>query len=128
MHLFTLIPAALVPAGLLAAVLSLDIQQKAIADNLGPDFKCDLPPAVSPDGDGLPSADELFSGKAAFAKQVERHSAIVKVPSVSYDDLGEVFEDERWLVFLEFHKVLETVFPTVYVRSLDGQVRWQHRC
>jgi len=90
------------------------LTQQVMADrSRATDFKCDLPPAVSPDGDGLPSADELFANDHAFRRQVARHSAIVRVPSISYDDLGDVWEDERWLVFLEFHKVLEELFPAV---------------
>ena len=76
-------------------------------------FKCDLPPAVSPKKDGLPDAEDIFSSKEAFKKQVERHTAIVQVPSISYDDLGDVEEDERWLVFFDFHKVLKEQFPIV---------------
>jgi len=90
---------------------------------LGPDlaisksgFKCDLPPVVSPKEDGLSDAKHAFGTKAAFMKQVERHAALVQVPSISYDDLGEVDEDPRWLVFFDFHKELETQFPTVYAR------------
>lgn len=46
------------------------------------DFKCDLPPVLSPGNDGLPSANELFDSKDAFNKQVKRHQAIVRVPSI----------------------------------------------
>lgn len=77
------------------------------------EFKCDLPPAIDPSADGLPSADELFSTDKALAKQVERHQAIVRVPSVSYDDLGEPDEDERWAPFFDLHEVLEVLFPNM---------------
>lgn len=76
-------------------------------------FACDLSPAVDPSDDGLPSAEELFSGDAALAKQVERHQAIVRVPSVSYDDLGPPGEDERWAPFYDLHETLEAVFPNM---------------
>jgi Gly-Xaa carboxypeptidase len=88
-------------------------QQIIGADLEAESFQCDLPPVVSPNGDGLPSADELFSNKEAFDKQVDRHSAIVQVPTVSYDDNGDVYEDDRWLVFLLLHRVLKEQFPTV---------------
>ena len=77
-------------------------------------FTCDLPPVLDPSGDGLPSADELFSGPAALAKQVERHQAIVRVPSVSYDDLGAPGEDPRWAPFYDLHETLASVFPNVH--------------
>lgn len=74
-------------------------------------FTCSLPPALDPSADGLPSADDLFSTPAALAKQVERHQAVVRVPSVSYDDLGEPGEDDRWAPFFDLHGVLEHLYP-----------------
>lgn len=76
-------------------------------------FQCDLPPILDPTGDGLPSADELFSSKRARDQQVKRLQAIVQVPSVSYDDLRDVGEDERWAPFYDLHDVLKETFPTV---------------
>lgn len=76
-------------------------------------FNCDLPPPINPTGDGLPSTDELFSSDVALRKQVERHQAIVRVPSVSFDDLGEPTEDERWAPFFDLHKVLEVLYPNM---------------
>ena len=76
-------------------------------------FTCDLPKPVIPRGDGLPTAEDLFSSKEALRRQVERHSAVVRVPSISYDDGGDVDKDERWEIFFELHKVLEDMFPTV---------------
>lgn len=76
-------------------------------------FNCDLPPPVSPDSDGLPSADELFSSPEALQKQVERHGALVRVPSISYDDMADVDEDPRWLVFLDVHRLLAELYPAV---------------
>ncbi|EFX01806.1 vacuolar carboxypeptidase [Grosmannia clavigera kw1407] len=79
-------------------------------------FECDVPPAVSPDSDGLPSADELFSGPEALQKQVERHGALVRIPSISYDDMADVNEDPRWDVFLDVHRLLEELYPAVHAR------------
>lgn len=78
-------------------------------------FACDLPPVLDPAGDGLPSAEELFSGDVALARQVERHQAIVRVPSVSYDDLGPPGDDERWAPFYDLHETLEVLFPNMQV-------------
>ena len=75
--------------------------------------RCALPPALDPSGDGLPSASQLFSSDEALAKQVQRHQAIVRVPSISYDDLDDVGKDKRWEVFGELHRVLEETYPLV---------------
>ncbi|CAK7567683.1 MAG: hypothetical protein SEPTF4163_005651 [Sporothrix epigloea] len=80
-------------------------------------FACDLPPPVAPPADdGLPSAEDLFSGPKALARQVHRLSAVVQVPSVSYDDMQDVDVDPRWKVFGELHRVFEELYPTVYRR------------
>ncbi|OHW96264.1 peptidase family M20 M25 M40 protein [Colletotrichum incanum] len=80
------------------------------------DFKCDLPPAVSP-SDGLPSAKDLFTSPEAVRKQVERHAALVRVPSICYDDLGDFDTDKRWDVFYELHDVLKKTYPVFHARA-----------
>lgn len=75
------------------------------------DFQCDLSGAIDPSSDGLPSAGKLFGTKEALLKQVDRHSALVKVPSICYDDLGPFDEDPRWAPFFDFHDVLAKTFP-----------------
>lgn len=80
------------------------------------DFQCDLPSPLNPSSDGLPSARDLFTTKAALKKQVERHSALVKVPSICYDDLGPFESDPRWKAFYDFHDVLAATFPLVHER------------
>jgi Gly-Xaa carboxypeptidase len=75
--------------------------------------QCELPPVLSPEGDGLPSAQKLFTTSDALKKQVERHQAIVRVPSVCFDDLGSFDEDKRWAPFYDLHKVLEETYPVV---------------
>ncbi|KAI0592898.1 peptidase family M20/M25/M40 [Biscogniauxia sp. FL1348] len=80
------------------------------------DFKCDLPLPLDPSGDGLPAASDIFSGEEAFKLQVQRHSAIVKIPSISYDDNGEPGEDPRWDVFYTLHDTLASLYPSVHSR------------
>ncbi|KAI5463667.1 hypothetical protein BGZ63DRAFT_422993 [Mariannaea sp. PMI_226] len=92
---------------------------------LGPDstdhalgqFTCELPPVLVPSGDGLPSGDSLFSSHEALLKQVERHQAIVRVPSICFDDLGDVDKDERWGPFHDLHDTLAATYPTIYKRA-----------
>ncbi|KAF5025629.1 hypothetical protein F66182_2235 [Fusarium sp. NRRL 66182] len=77
------------------------------------DFKCHLPPVLTPD-DNLPSASSLFSSREAFDRQVKRHQAIVRVPSICYDDLGDFDRDERWAPFYDLHRVLAKTYPAVH--------------
>jgi hypothetical protein len=73
---------------------------------------CPLPTHPSEVEDGLqPSGD--FEKDAFVKRQVERLSAAVNIPTVSYEDNGDVGRDKRWEVFGEFHKVLEHLFPLV---------------
>ncbi|KAI1151609.1 peptidase family M20/M25/M40 [Nemania diffusa] len=79
-------------------------------------FKCELPPSIDPSSDGLPAARDIFSSEEALNLQVERHSAIVSIPTVSYDDNGEPLEDPRWEVFYTLHEKLESLYPNVHRR------------
>lgn len=81
------------------------------------DFSCDLPPPAAPDADGLPSARDLFDSPEALALQVKRHSALVSVPTVSYDVMDEVGKDPRWEIFYEFEATLKKQFPNVFRRA-----------
>ncbi|KAJ5976809.1 hypothetical protein N7501_000151 [Penicillium viridicatum] len=103
--------------GASAFVLPFLGQTPMTVGNLGSDFICDLPPVMDPANDGLPSAVSLFSSDEALERQVKRHQAIVQVPSVSYDDLGEIGEDERWLPFYKLFPVLQKSYPTVHKRA-----------
>ncbi|TKW50858.1 putative carboxypeptidase C24C9.08 [Colletotrichum tanaceti] len=92
-------------------------QQRPIIDTAAAsDFKCDLPPPVTP-SDGLPSAADLFSSPDAVRKQVERHTALVRVPSICYDDLGDFDKDDRWRVFYDLHDVLKKTYPVFHARA-----------
>lgn len=75
--------------------------------------ECRLPPAIDPSKDGLPHSSKLWGGKAALKKQIKRHQAIVRVPSICYDDLGKIGEDKRWEPFGKLHKVIEKTYPTM---------------
>ncbi|KAI0429403.1 peptidase family M20/M25/M40 [Xylaria sp. FL1042] len=79
-------------------------------------FKCELPPSIDPSSDGLPEARDIFFGDEALKLQVKRHSTIVSVPSISYDDNGEPLEDPRWEVFYTLHDTLESLYPNVHRR------------
>jgi Gly-Xaa carboxypeptidase len=73
---------------------------------------CPLPKLPSEVKDGLrPSRD--FETDEFLRRQVERLSAAVDVPTVSYEDNGDVDQDPRWRTFEDFHRVLESLFPLV---------------
>jgi Gly-Xaa carboxypeptidase len=83
---------------------------------------CPLPEKPKYPNDGLrPSF--LFADKASVERQVKRLSAAVDVPTVSYDDNGDVGKDKRWKPFYRFHEVLEDLFPLVLV-FLSNLIIW----
>ncbi|KAL5113383.1 hypothetical protein ACEQ8H_008748, partial [Pleosporales sp. CAS-2024a] len=47
---------------------------------------------------------------------IERLSGAVQVPTQSYDDMGEIGEDERWDIFYDFAVYLEKTFPLVHAK------------
>lgn len=73
---------------------------------------CPLPEKPKYPNDGL-KPSFLFADKASVDRQVQRLSAAVNVPTVSYSDNGDVGKDERWQPFYRFHEVLEDLFPLV---------------
>ncbi|KAI1434655.1 peptidase family M20/M25/M40 [Xylaria sp. CBS 124048] len=85
-------------------------------------FRCEIPPQVDPSSDGLAASRDVFSGEEALKLQVKRHSTLVQVPSVSYDDNGEPLEDPRWKVFYTLHDTLETLYPNVHRRMVRETV------
>jgi Gly-Xaa carboxypeptidase len=87
--------------------------QHVLGNPLASGIQCDIPSAIDPTGDGLPSSSELFDNHAALLKQVERHGTVVKIPTISYDDNGEPGEDPRWDVFYELHDTLAELYPSV---------------
>ncbi|KAH7150372.1 hypothetical protein B0J13DRAFT_440243 [Dactylonectria estremocensis] len=85
-------------------------------------FNCDLPPVLTPAGDGLPSGKSLFSSDQALLRQVRRHQAIVRVPTVCYDDLGEFDEDDRWAPFYDLHATLAKTYPVLHERMTVDKI------
>lgn len=85
--------------------------QRVILDNHK--LQCPLPkPYVPSPSDGSRPSLEFWSN-ATIEKQVQRLSAVVAVPSICYDDLGDVDEDARWKSFNDLHNVLRDLFPLV---------------
>ncbi|CAH0043032.1 unnamed protein product [Clonostachys rhizophaga] len=79
-----------------------------------PSQRCKLTGPIYPENDELPSAEDLFGGPSAFAKQLDRHREIVKVDSICYDDLGPIGDDKRWESFDKLQEVLERLYPLMH--------------
>ncbi|EPX71451.1 vacuolar carboxypeptidase [Schizosaccharomyces octosporus yFS286] len=45
---------------------------------------------------------------------LERFQKVLRVPSISYDDLGHVGEDERWNIFGDLHDVFRDIYPNIF--------------
>lgn len=121
MHISRLVLCA--PLALASTIRNGDQDQLRLSDaSKSKSFECDLPSALDPSSDGLLSAKGLFTSSEALQKQIERHSALVKVPSICYDDLGPFDTDPRWAPFYEFHDVLAKTFPLVHSRFVREKI------
>jgi Gly-Xaa carboxypeptidase len=78
------------------------------------DTWCPIPQIPAPLQDGLNSSADFRDDKNLIKQQVERLSAAVNVPTISYDDNDDVDKDPRWHAFVTLHEVLEKHFPRVY--------------
>ncbi|RSL53390.1 hypothetical protein CEP54_010404 [Fusarium duplospermum] len=90
--------------------VAVDAEAKSEVNRLG----CDQSRPVDPSGDGLLSADKLFSGQRAIDELVERHRPLVQIESVCYDDLGDYDDDERWQPFADISEFLKKTYPKVH--------------
>lgn len=48
-----------------------------------------------------------------FEKSLKNMQGAVKIPTESFDDMGEVGSDSRWDIFKEFNAYLQKTFPLV---------------
>lgn len=76
---------------------------------------CRIPDRIADTEDGLEDSSKLFRGEDVLKLQVERLSAAVNISTESFDDKGDVDEDQRWWNFAELHDKLAELFPRVYV-------------
>lgn len=75
---------------------------------------CPLPEPPVTAEDAMADSSFLLD-EATLKVQIDRLSDAVKVPTVSYDDNGDVDEDLRWEPFGELHQIFKKMFPLVYV-------------
>ncbi|KAK2686635.1 hypothetical protein QWA68_015255 [Fusarium oxysporum] len=103
-----------VVVGILALTLPSGAMNQQVLGASSSGLGCELSPPLDPSHDGLPSADSLFSTLAALETQVRRHQAIVQVPSICYDDMGDFDTDVRWAPFYDLHQTLAKTYPNLH--------------
>ena len=60
---------------------------------------------------------ETIESEEFEKRSLERLQGAVRIPTESFDGMGEVGVDGRWEVFAEFHEYLKGAFPLVWVFS-----------
>lgn len=88
-------------------------KQEVLGSNSQSRSRCPLPEPHAPSLNDGHVDSATFWSNGTLADQIERLSAVVAVPSVCFDDLGDVDQDDRWEPFQELHNVLERLFPLV---------------
>lgn len=63
--------------------------------------------------DGYKSHEQFYDEKFR-SDALNVWSGAVKIPTITYDDMGIVGVDPRWDIFQEFHAYLEKTFPEVF--------------
>jgi Gly-Xaa carboxypeptidase len=77
--------------------------------------QCAQPAPLVPAGsDELDEAFKYISSEAFRNGTIARLSGAVRVPTQSFDDLGEIGKDERWDVMYNFADYLKATFPRVH--------------
>jgi Gly-Xaa carboxypeptidase len=62
----------------------------------------------------LDDMQAYFDSEDFKSVAIERLSGAVKVPTQSYDDMGDIGKDSRWEIFYDFAVYLEKTFPLVH--------------
>ena len=62
----------------------------------------------------LSKMEEYLTSEAFKNASVARLSGAVRIPSMSFDDLGPIGEDERWDVFYDVAEYLKNSYPLVH--------------
>jgi Gly-Xaa carboxypeptidase len=78
------------------------------------DTWCPVPQIPAQLQDGLKSSADFGNDEDLIKQQVERLSAAVNIPTISYDDNDDVDKDPRWHAFVTLHEVLKKQFLRVY--------------
>ncbi|RFN43421.1 cps1-gly-x carboxypeptidase yscs precursor [Fusarium flagelliforme] len=76
--------------------------------------RCDLSCPVHPSHDGIVNAQEIFAWEKAIRPKISRLQSIVQVPTVVYNDMGDVDKDERWKPLGQVAVVLNSSYPNIH--------------
>lgn len=64
--------------------------------------------------------DEFLRSDRFRNESIKRLSDAVKIPTMSFDDLGAIGDDPRWDIFYDFERYLKQTFPLIHDRlTLD---------
>ena len=107
---------ALLQLLLLSAATGISIPHRQQALGQSSKNYCPLAPKVTLPDDGLYSHLRFVEEDSYRSRQVDRLAKAVQVPTVVGDQYTGPY-DPLFKPFVEFHQVLESLFPLVYVRS-----------
>ncbi|EPY53336.1 vacuolar carboxypeptidase [Schizosaccharomyces cryophilus OY26] len=60
------------------------------------------------------SCSNFINSPEYWNESLARFQKVLRVPTVSYDDLGDVGEDDRWNIFGDLHDVFREIFPNIF--------------
>jgi Gly-Xaa carboxypeptidase len=64
----------------------------------------------------LDQLDEYLGSEKFKNESIARLSGAVRIPTMSFDDMGKIGEDKRWDIFYEFAQYLKDTFPQVHAK------------
>ncbi|GFG16739.1 phenylalanine/tyrosine ammonia-lyase [Aspergillus udagawae] len=82
---------------------------------------CPLAPKVDSPEDGLHPSLKFVQDQAIRRRQVERLSKAVQIPTVIESDMNDPY-DERFMPFLDFYGLLQSLFPLTYLKAIVNHV------
>jgi Gly-Xaa carboxypeptidase len=62
----------------------------------------------------LQRMDDFLRSDAFRNESIKRLSAAVKIPTMTFDDLGPIGDDPRWDIFYDFERYLKKTFPVIH--------------
>ncbi|GFF23936.1 phenylalanine/tyrosine ammonia-lyase [Aspergillus udagawae] len=82
---------------------------------------CPLAPKVEIPEDGLHPSPKFVQDQAIRGRQVDRLSKAVQIPAVIESEMNDPY-DERFVPFLDFHGLLQSLFPLTYSKATVNHV------
>ncbi|KAF8996894.1 hypothetical protein BDQ17DRAFT_1544560 [Cyathus striatus] len=60
---------------------------------------------------------QVYSTPEFLEESAKRLSGAIKIPTMTYDDMGPAESDERWAPFADFHKYLFKTYPVIHIEA-----------